>query len=223
MSVSESAPSTNQETILQDVSLRNSLPTDIPSLVSLHQKAFPTSFLTMLGPRFLAELYRGFVCGDSGVCIVAESSKQLIGAVAGTTQPAGFFRSLLVQRWPHFVWAAIGSITARPWVVGTRLIGALFYRGENPEQLTGSGALLSSIGVDPTRSRGGVGRMLVDQFFELAKVAGADYVFLTTDKDDNDTVNRFYVRYGFTLEATFVKNGNRRMNRYIKPIERKSL
>lgn len=220
MSVGEGIADTCDRKAVSPGRVRTATLNDIPALVALHKRAFPDAFLTFLGDGFLRELYRGFIVSASGICVVADSDARLAGCVAGTTAPAGYFRGLLLRRWIFFVLAAVGAMASRPILVTRRLAGAMRYRGEEPATLQGSGALLSSIGVDPSCAGAGVGKMLVDEFFRRAAAANAAYVYLTTDADNNEAVNGFYQRYGFKMESTFVKNGARSMHRYTMPVQK---
>lgn len=56
--------------------------------------------------------------------------------------------------------------------------------------------------------------MLISAFCERARVLGASTVFLTTDRDRNDAVNQFYLRNGFKLHSSFLKERARWMNLY---------
>ena len=186
----------------------------LDAIVQIHMAAFEGFFLESLGACFLNELYRGFITDPSGVCLVAVEGNNVVGFVAGTTQPDGFFRRLLLKRWYAFVFAGVNSMALHPIRVGKKFLLALRYRGERPVDLSNS-TLLSSIGVTPIGIGKGIGRILISTFCEMARATGASSVFLTTDSDNNDTVNRFYLSNGFTLHSSFVKERNRRMNLYV--------
>lgn len=55
---------------------------------------------------------------------------------------------------------------------------------------------------------------LVVRFLSEAQAMGARTVSLTTRAGNNDNVNRFYQRAGFTWRRTFAMPGGRRMNEY---------
>ena len=92
----------------------------------------------------------------------------------------------------------------QPVFVLQKLIDAFLYKGENPSQLADS-VLLSSIGVTPSFSGTGIGRMLVAEFCQQATKLGGKSVYVITDKDGNDSVNGFYRNAEFFVESTFVK------------------
>jgi len=73
---------------------------------------------------------------------------------------------------------------------------------------------LYSIGVLPELQGTGAGRKLVHAFLSEARKKGCRRVFLTTDRDGNDTVNAFYLKIGFHIERQFVTPEGRRLNEY---------
>jgi ribosomal protein S18 acetylase RimI-like enzyme len=188
----------------------------LDAIVKIHLATFKGFFLESLGREFLRELYRGFILEPSGLCLVAiDASGALIGFVAGTTQPEGFFRRLLRHRWYAFVSAGISSLFLHPILVGRKFVFALRYRGEKPLDIPPA-ALLSSIGVLPEGKRRGIGKTLVASFCEEVRKDGIPIVFLTTDRDSNDAVNNFYLGSGFKLHSSFLKELNRWTNLYTR-------
>jgi ribosomal protein S18 acetylase RimI-like enzyme len=190
---------------------------DLSPTVDVHKVAFPNSFLTILGDRFLYELYRGFLQDESSIYLVAENKGRQLGLVAGTTEPRGFFRRLLIRRWFVFLFAGFAALMRNPVRVGQRFLFALVYRGDTPTGLDGA-ALLSSIGVLPAWSGRGLGALLVERFCQEATFRGAASVYLLTDSGGNDAVNRFYLKCGFSVDRRVERQKSRIMNRYIRPI-----
>jgi GNAT superfamily N-acetyltransferase len=185
----------------------------LDAIVQIHLDVFQGFFLESMGKRFLKELYRGFLIEPSGLCLVAIDKKQVVGFVAGTTQPEKFFRRLLRRRWPAFVFAGAISLTLHPLRVGKKFLSALRYRGERPADVPNA-TLLSSIGVVPGGIGRGIGKTLISAFCGRALLSGASTVFLTTDRDGNDAVNQFYLASGFKLHSSFLKERDRWMNLY---------
>jgi ribosomal protein S18 acetylase RimI-like enzyme len=200
--------------------IRKATEADVDSIVLIHLNAFQGFFLSMLGKRFLHELYTGFIQDGDTIFLIAEQGSNVAGFIVGTTQPNRFFKQLLKNRWFALLLCAVPALLRHPWFVGKKLFSALAYRGENPKKLD-QGALLSSIAVAPAYARQGIGESLVREFCESANRQGTHYVCLTTDRHNNDAVNLFYQRQGFTLESVFSKTGKREMNRYIYFLEAK--
>ena len=207
------------QTTPSSIRFRDATPEDIQGIVETHVAAFPGFFLTRLGASFLAQLYKGFIEVPSGVCIVALSDNSVVGFVSGTLQPEGFFRKLLRSRWAGFLFAGFGALLRHPIVVGSRFFYALRYRGESPEKLKGTGALMSSIAVHPNCAGRGLGGSLIGEFVSHARAARCSYVFLTTDADENAKVTGLYERYGFQRESFITRRDGRRMSRYVLPLD----
>jgi ribosomal protein S18 acetylase RimI-like enzyme len=199
------------------VKYRNAKPADLNALVQLHRAAFPGFFLTSLGPWFLWLLYREFSNEEGGICIVAEDVSGLLGFVAGTAVPRTFFRAVLWRRGWVFALAAIPGLLRHPRLWFRKCVGALFYRGEHPESMTGAG-LLSSLAVAPQSAGKGVGQKLVDAFCDELRRRGVRSLYLTTDEVNNERANGFYRKCGFHLAGTFERPGNRRMNRWAREL-----
>ena len=187
---------------------------DLNEVVQLHIRSFPDFFLTSLGKGFLFELYRDFLSDESAICKVIEHNGHISGFAVGNMNPGEFFRKVLWRKGHLFVYYSLKALIRNPGPVSRKLFFALRYRGEQPDKITNA-ALLSSIGVDPVYGKSGFGSMLIRAFCDEAFTKGAGAVYLTTDKINNDPVNTFYVKNGFTLESTFEKNKGRMMNRYI--------
>ena len=185
----------------------------LDAIVQIHLEAFEGFFLESMGKRFLKELYHGFLVEPSGVCLVAIDRNDVVGFAVGTTQPEEFFRRLLRSRWPGFVFASAGSLILHPLRVGKKILSAPLYRGEKPSDVPNA-TLLSSIGVAPSGKGRGIGKILLSAFCKMARASGAPTVFLTTDRNMNETVNQFYLSNGFTLHSSFLKERNRWMNLY---------
>ncbi len=188
----------------------------ISDIVDVHMRAFPSFFLTFLGPRFLREFYGSFIADDQGIGFVALEDGKVLGAVVGPLNPAGYFKRLLKRRWFAFCLASMGAVLKKPSVMA-RLFRAVFYRGEAPQGKVRS--LLSSIAVSPDTQGKGVGKALVSSWLEAAKARGSKGAFLTTDTDNNEAVNGFYQRLGWTLESQYETPEGRKMNRYIYDFE----
>jgi len=185
---------------------------DVRPLARLHGAAFPGFFLSSLGEPFLVQFYRGFLTDESAVTVVARAEDgTVLGAVVGTTEPAGFFGRLVRSRWPGFALASCRAVLRNPKAL-PRLLLAVRYRG--PDDTASGDALLSSICVDPTAQGAGVGRQLIAAWTDRIAARGADRAFLTTDADDNDAVNHFYHEGGWTLAQTYRTREGRLMNRY---------
>jgi ribosomal protein S18 acetylase RimI-like enzyme len=107
----------------------------------------------------------------------------------------------------------------RPRTVIPRLLSAVHYRRERPPRLAGA-ALLSSIAADPHASGAGIGATLLNAYCEEARKEGLRYVYLTTDRNANEPVKRFYERHGFKAEEEIQRPNGRVMVRYVRDLAR---
>ena len=184
---------------------------DLDSVVRIHLEAFPGFFLSFLGSSFLRELYISIISDPSGLAYVSVDFDNVNGFVAGTDNPVDFYQRLLRKRWWRFAWAASFSALKRPTII-LRLIRS-FSRGQQPD-VRENCATLMSIAISPEAQRNGIGRSLVKVFLQEALNRKLMYVNLTTDKFNNEAVNRFYQNLGFILYQTFITPEGRAINEY---------
>jgi ribosomal protein S18 acetylase RimI-like enzyme len=187
----------------------------VDNVVEIHLRAFPNFFLSFLGPKFLREYYTAFVHERSGIAFVAkeeEKEELLLGVVVGTEKPAGFYRRLLIRRGWAFCLASVDALRKRP-TIGFRLLRALFYRGNRSPSM--SGALLSSIAVIPEAQGLGIGRLLANTWLNEVHRRGIPICYLTTDAENNEAVNSFYLQGGWRIDSVFKTPEGRKMNRYV--------
>jgi ribosomal protein S18 acetylase RimI-like enzyme len=184
---------------------------DVEAVVAIHLESFNGFFLARLGARFLKEFYRSILRDATSIALVSQGHTGLAGFAVGTTQPAGYYRRMLLRRWPHLLVAALPQILRRPDTV-LRLLRRVSAAAERP--CPPDEALLLSIAVQPRAQGQGVGRGLLEAFLREAAQRRAARVSLTTDRLDNERANRFYVRSGFVLERSFATAEARQMNEY---------
>lgn len=166
--------------------------------------------MTQLGPGFLKAYYRTVLDCEGHIFLVVENEGQPVGFVAGFTNPSAFY-ALLRQRKIMIGLAIVPAVLCNPALV-PRLIGNArrvsdFTRSEGEAEL-------ASICVLPDVAGKGFGKLLVEAFIKEARSRGARSVYLTTDAEHNDYVNRFYQRLGFEKSRTLLAPGNRLMNEY---------
>ena len=185
----------------------------ISNVTDVHLKAFPSFFLSFLGPRFLREFYGSFLSDPVGIGFVAENEKgEVIGVIVGPLVPDGYFKRLLIRRWWAFCLASIAAVLKNPSII-KRLFRAVFYRGEAPAGQPR--ALLSSIAVAPEYQGKGIGEALVKRWAEEVKTRAGHGCYLTTDAVGNDKVNNFYKKLGWKVETSYITPEGRKMNRYV--------
>ena len=185
---------------------------DCEQLAKLHMAAFTGFFLSSLGPRFLKSLYAAFLVEPSAICLVARRQDRIAGFVFGVCRPSGFVIRTLLRR-GMLMAAVLLPVTIRRPAALFRVLRAslrpVFSEAAADE------AVLFSIAVDPSLQNRGLGGQMVRAFLEEARRRGAKRVALTTDTQDNDAVNRFYLRLGFRLGSKFLTPEKRQMNEYV--------
>lgn len=186
--------------------------THVPKIVIVHLASFPGFFLSFLGPRFLTLFYSGICTAPEGIAFVyLNELNQPAGFVAGTSNPRGFYSRLLKRDWFKFALASLFPVLKKPSVIN-RVVRAISHPSDNP--LGDDVAGLFSIGVLPELQGTGAGKKLVLAFLDETRKRGCKRVFLTTDRDNNESVNAFYEKLSFVLEKQYVTPEGRRMNEY---------
>lgn len=201
------------------VGVRRAGRSDIDFIVAVHQRAFPDFYMTRMGPAFLRTYYRTVLACEGGQLFVAEADGRCLGFVAGSLDPARFY-AFMSQRKALFIWPAFLGIIRRPTLIGRTLFNRSRVRlASRAREVDANTAELSSIGVDPLAASRGVGGDLLQAFTESALAGGSDCISLTTDARDNQRVNSFYLKHGFSLVTQFVSASDREMNEYRKRLK----
>jgi ribosomal protein S18 acetylase RimI-like enzyme len=192
--------------------IRRAQASDIAAVVRIHCAAFPDSFLTLLGPRFLT-IYYNLLREDPGGILLVHDPAQIDAFVAGFLRPERFYRRMKAARWTMLASLA-AALKNRP-----RLAGQVFYHVKRmmlgkARQHPGE-CELSSLAVSPDAWSRGIGTALVRAFLDAAWSAGAPAVYLTTDATGNGRTNSFYQRIGFELRQCFLQYRGRLLNEYV--------
>jgi len=203
----------NEQCIIRPMAFEDVLP-----IIHIHMSSFTNFFLTFLGPAFLKQLYTGTLKDSSGIAIVAEIENKICGFVTGTTNPSGFYSRLIKDRWWKFGMACMVPVMLRPTII-PRILRALRKPGETADKKQ-CGTLMSLAVAPECRSKT-VGQTLVSAFLRESKKQGLHQVNLTTDKNGNETVNRFYEDLGFDCERKYTTPEGRIMNVYVIDLKNK--
>jgi ribosomal protein S18 acetylase RimI-like enzyme len=195
----------------------------LAQIVSVHERAFPGFLLTMLGSTFLQTYYEIALENTATVALIAQGvDGSTVGFLIGHVAPQEFYALLNRRRW-RLAWKAARAVMCSPRLL-PRVFGNMrrMSRAAKPSSTPRLGAELASIAVLPAASGKGVGKALVLEFAQRAVALRADYIYLTTDAEDNGKVNSFYWKLGFTRNKTFLAPGGRLMNEYVLPLEGRS-
>ncbi|GAB6745068.1 GNAT family N-acetyltransferase [Streptococcus uberis] len=185
----------------------------IDQVVDTHMKAFPDFFLTFLGEKFLHTLYTGFLNHKESDLLVAKDLEtgKIIGFLAYSKDLSGFYKWLLKHKIIQFGYYSFLAALKSPKSI-FRLIRAFLYPSQAKKEE--NYIEISSIGVLPGKSNGGIGSKLLTSLPKLTDTKGYKYIELTTDAKDNDKANYFYQKNGFKLNKTFKTPEGRVMNEY---------
>jgi GNAT superfamily N-acetyltransferase len=184
---------------------------DLVSVVNVHLASFTGFFLSSMGDRFLQEYYKSVLVDETHIAYVFPNTGDVSGFVVGTAQPAGFYKRVLKSNWVNFLLSSIPVVMKDPFVA-LRLMRRIEMVQGTP--FKDDYALLMSIAVEPNEQGKGIGAQLVAAFLQDAEERGCLGAILTTDAQENDLVNYFYLRRGFHLSRIFVTSGGREMNEY---------
>ena len=184
----------------------------ISDIVNIHLNTFKGFFLTFMGRGFLYQMYRSY-CEHEGSKLLAavDENEKIVGFVAYSENMSGLYKHMIKKHLVSFAWYSAGAFFRKPKVF-IRLVRAFLKPGEVKREE--SYVELSSIGVDPNAKSHGVGSLLLGAVKQRVDFSRVAYIALETDAVDNEAVNRFYVKNGFTLVREYETREGRKMNEY---------
>lgn len=199
------------------VSTRIANKSDISQIVSIHIEAFPGFFLTRMGPRFLSQYYNGYLERCETLIIASVDGGKVVGFVAGLKNSGEYYR-FLKKHWYRFVFPILGALLDLDLVrrCSARVFSVLKNNQVNRTMSPPGGYHeLTSIAVSPSTGPAGTGRALMASYIDQVLLDKRAFgVFLTTDADDNERVNRFYKTLGFNEFGEFSHELDRTMRAY---------
>jgi len=164
---------------------------DLKIIVDIHIKAFPGFFLTKLGPKFLSKYYNLMLSHEKKIFLVAEKDGYPIGFVAGFLQPSNFYAYVRKHK-NILLFALIPIIFRNPFLI-PRIISNFCSTKKKEQENKVIKCELASIAVNPDYAGQGLGKKLVKAFIEISQKKNADIIYLTTDVNNNEVVNNFYI------------------------------
>lgn len=172
---------------------------DAGDVAVLHATQIDQGFLSLLGPKFLARLYRRIMRSPGSFLLVAEEApgSGVVGFIAGSEDIGSLYRSFLVHD------GMVAAIETAPVLVRSwRRVTETLRHGMGDDDGTGRGAELLAVAVAPGRQGGGVGAALVRAFIGEVVRRGGDQAYVVVAAD-NPTAVRLYERSGFVTSARF--------------------
>lgn len=188
---------------------------DIPKIVSIHLEAFPNYFLTDLGKDVLNHFYSLILKESNAISFCVRSNDMIIGFVLASTQAKGLYKRIFFRGFFNLITPLFISFLKNP-LLFKRMIISFISTYKHKIQKSRSASILS-ICVRPDNGGKGIGKFLIEKLENELIVQNVDSYYLTTDSDNNDLTNNFYLKNDFRLHSIFLQ-GTRRMNLYIKEL-----
>lgn len=187
---------------------------EVNEIVEIHLKSFKGFFLSFLGRGFLKCLYENYIFHSSSGILIFVENDVILGFLAYSKDLSSFYSTLLTNYFFKLMWYSLVAFLKRP-VILFRLFRALLY----PKQSKRIDKYidLSSIGVIPEFSEKGIGTLLVTRLKKISTLEiknGYKYIRLSTDAENNEKVNQFYLKNHFVLNRVYFTKENRKMNEY---------
>ena len=185
-------------------------PDDAAAGAAIHIEGQPGTFLTRLGPAFLAVMYRGLASAPDCYGIVARRDEQVVGVVVGMPAGGGLFGHLGWRGVAGLILPLLGALLRDPSLL-SGVFQTLRYGGAfetRPYE-----AELLFIGVLKRYAGEGIGRALIESLAAESRQRGMRWLSLIVD-DGNERAKRFYQRNGLRPEGSIELHG-RTMHRYL--------
>lgn len=184
----------------------------VEDVISIHLEAFKGFFLSFMGRGFLRQMYSSYCEHDESELLVAfDESEKAIGFIAYSGNMSGLYKYMLRKKIIKFAWYAFGAFLRRPSIF-VRLVRALLRPREakRKEQYVE----LASIGISPNSRAQGVGTNMITSLKNRVDFSKYEYITLDTDSINNEGVNSFYIKNGFSLFREYCTPEGRKMNEY---------
>lgn len=188
---------------------------DAVAITAIHSLAFPGFFLTDLGKDVLRVFYAALIQDESTIVWGIKNNKELVGFFVASTAPNGLYIRIFKNHFFRFFIPLTFSFLKNISLLG-RMITSVTSSKSFDVPTAYSTALLS-ICVSPSFAGKGIGKMLLGKLEEELLLHELNGYYLTTDKDNNEATNHFYLNNDFQLHDVFLQ-GKRRMNVYIKDL-----
>jgi len=167
---------------------------DLECVARLHQEAFRGFFLELMGKEFLKAYYRQILKFPESIAIVSSDKKGKInGFAVGFKNPDLFYKELK-KNWFNFLLPLIKGLVKKPYLILNIMFN--FLRVSKYGRVSKKNSVeLSSIAVGSSKK--GLGSILLQKFIDNSWQMGANDIFLTTDKENNEKVIDFYEGHFF--------------------------
>ena len=189
---------------------------DAVEITSIHSLAFPGFFLTDLGKDVLCVFYSALIQDKSTIVWGFENDKKIVGFFVASTAPKGLYFRIFKKHFLSFFLPLMISFLKNINFL-KRMIISIASSNKSDVEAKYSSSLLS-ICVSPEYAGNGVGKILLNKLEKELILQKQSGYYLTTDAENNNATNHFYVSFGFKLYNIFCQ-GNRLMNIYVKELK----
>ncbi len=191
--------------------VRTSMESDVDQILSVHREAFSGFYLDKMGPAFLRVYYECALANLGTISLVAVQESGVVeGFVVGFKSPKLFYTEFRSVK-SRLFFPIIRAILRRPSLLIPSLLNVFKVNKDSINANDETYTELVSIGV--TGNAKGIGSELLRKFIDSAWLSGANEIRLTTNRDDNDGVNQFYLKHGFHKMGIEYRN-KRALNKY---------
>lgn len=189
---------------------------ELDTIVSIHNNAFPGFFLTQLGNSFLKTYYRAVLKHYDGILLGCYDEDRLVGFCAATMLASGFNVRLIKSDWPSFM--RVGTFLFLTNMSSIKRLYLNLSKRDSGYADTGEYAELLSIGVDFSYQGKGIGKQLLTELEKSVYGKGGVKLSLTTDFYNNQKTIGFYQTMGYRPLYDFIAYPDRKMYRMIKSL-----
>lgn len=174
--------------------VRRATRADVETMAELHAGRLDEGFLTTLGPRFLAHLYRCIIDSVDAFAYVATEDGRVVGFSAAALDLGRLYREFMVRRG---VVAALGAAPRLP-AAWRRILETLRYPSDTEDLPL---AEILAVAVEANQTRTGVGTLLVEA--TLAELVRRDVLSARVVAGAHNTAALgLYERCGFVHRST---------------------
>jgi ribosomal protein S18 acetylase RimI-like enzyme len=191
--------------------VRKAMESDIDQIISVHREAFSGFYLDKMGPAFLRVYYECALANAGVISFVAvQGLGVVVGFVVGFKSPKSFYTEFKAVK-SRLLFPIILAMFRRPSLLIPSLANIFKVNKDSINENDETYTELVSIGV--TGHGKGIGSQLLREFINVAWVSNVNEIRLTTNRDDNDSVNQFYLKHGFHKMGIEYRN-KRALNKY---------
>jgi len=188
----------------------------INQVIEIHIAAFPGFFLSELGNDVLRVFYKSLLQDKTTIFYGVKNEGELVGFFVASLEPKGLYTRLFLKNISRFILPLFFSFLKNLNLLKRMIISVMSSNKRNDSPLYPTSLL--SICVSPAYAGKGIGKILLTTLENELRLRKRHGYYLTTDANNNNATNQFYLNFGFKLYGSYGQ-GKRIMNIYIKDIQ----